>query len=172
MKILVLMPMDERLTANAAALYSHMPEKIKDITFSIPMFMEYLIDTKMVENWMFAMFYAMSSANALCRAADKNKEDLIIFGNAPKDLEFDAVFSFQDAEEALPYNDLFLEKVKEIVAEEDNLSDRLNNLYTADDVIFKLHNCAATADFLSKYIKTNPNLDEIKEKYKEFFRGE
>lgn len=31
----------------------------------------------------------------------------------PKDFKFDAVFNFQDMEETLPYEDKFMDKIKE-----------------------------------------------------------
>ena len=50
MKILVLMPCDERMTYIAAKIYKELPDEIKDITFSMPMFMDYLISSKVVGN--------------------------------------------------------------------------------------------------------------------------
>ena len=58
MKILVLMPCDEKMTYIAAKIYKELPNEIKDITFSMPMFMDYLISSKVVGNWVYAFFDA------------------------------------------------------------------------------------------------------------------
>lgn len=50
MKILVLMPCDERMTYIAAKIYKELPNEIKDITFSMPMFMDFLISSEVVGN--------------------------------------------------------------------------------------------------------------------------
>ena len=80
-------------------------------------------------------------------------------------MKFDAIFSFQDDAEQLPYKDKFLGKIKKIVADEPKLSAYLENLYGAEDSKFNLYNCTATAGFLTEYIKTDPKLDEIRAKY-------
>lgn len=50
MKILVLMPLDEKNTYTAAGIYKALPAKVKDITFSMPMFMDYIVGTKASSN--------------------------------------------------------------------------------------------------------------------------
>ena len=50
MKILVLMPCDERTTYVAAKIYKELPNEIKDITFSMRTFMDFLISSKVVGN--------------------------------------------------------------------------------------------------------------------------
>lgn len=167
MKILVLMPCDERMVYNAAKLYQELPKEIKDITFNMPMFMDYLVNVKIVDNWVMAFYDALISAEKLYAAAQKSKKDLIIFGNMPLNLPFDAVFNFQDAEEKLPYEDKFLEKIKEIVADEPILAACVEKMHSAEESKLSLINCKASAEFLSKYIKTDPKLEEIKEKYKD-----
>ena len=99
------------------------------------------------------------------KTAAKGKDDLIVFGTAPKNMKFDAIFSFQDDAEQMPYKDKFLGKVKKIVEDEPKLAAYVENLYGAEDSKFNLYNCTATAGFLAEYIKTDPKLDEIKAKY-------
>ena len=165
MKILVLMPCDERMTYIAAKIYKELPNEIKDIAFSMPMFMDFLISSKVVGNWVYAFFDAFVSMKNIYKTAAKEKDDLIVFGTAPKNMKFDAIFSFQDDAEQLPYKDKFLGKIKKIVADEPKLSAYLENLYGAEDSKFNLYNCTATAGFLTEYIKTDPKLDEIRAKY-------
>ena len=99
------------------------------------------------------------------KTAAKNKDDLIVFGTAPKNMKFDAIFSFQDDAEQIPYKDKFLGKVKKIVEDEPKLAAYIENLYGAEDSKFNLYNCTATAGFLAEYIKTDPKLEEIRAKY-------
>ena len=117
MKILVLMPCDERMIYSAAKIYKELPNDIKDITFSMPMFMDYLISSKVVGNWVYAFFDSFVSMKNIYKTANRNRDDLIVFGTAPKNMKFDAIFSFQDDAEQLPYEDKFLRKIKEIVKE-------------------------------------------------------
>ena len=165
MKILVLMPLDERMSYYAAKIYSELPNEIKEITFSMPMFMDYMITTGAAQNWIYALFDALISAERVYNAA--GDEDLIIFGNMPSDFHFDAVFNFQDDKLQLPHEDNFLARVREIVAGESILAARLENMHGASESKFQLTNCKATAGFLSEYIKTDPKIEDIKEKYKD-----
>ena len=159
------MPCDERMTYIAAKIYKELPNEVKDITFSMPMFMDYLVSSKIVGNWVYAFFDAFVSMRNIYKTAAKNKDDLIVFGTAPKNMKFDAIFSFQDDVEQLPYKDKFLGKVKKIVEDEPKLAAYVENLYGAEDSKFNLYNCTATAGFLAEYIKTDPKLEEIRAKY-------
>lgn len=165
MKILVLMPCDERMTYIAAEIYKNLPKEIKDITFSMPMFMDYLVSSKVVGNWVYAFYDSLISMKNIYKTAAKNNDNLIVFGTAPKNMKFDTIFNFQDSEKPLEYKDKFLEKIKTIVNEEALLKSYIDNLYTAEDSKFKLYNCSATAGFLAEYIKTDPKLEDIKKKY-------
>lgn len=165
MKILVLMPLDQQHVDAAAAIYKALPHEVKEHTFIMPTFMEYLVHMGKSQNWLWAFFDAIVSAQNVYKTADKNKDDLIIIGNLPNTYKFDAIFNFQEIEETLPYKDNHAEKIKELVQEEKVLADIVNNLYGAEDSTFSLRNCVATADFLSAYLQTDPKLDEIKAKY-------
>ena len=168
MKILVLMPCDERMTYVAAEIYKNLPNNVKDVTFSMPMFMDYLVSSKIVGNWVVAFYDALISMNRVYKAS--GKENLIVFGTAPKDLKFDVVFSFQDADQTLSYKDVFLEKIKEMVVEDELLASKVAALYSVDDVKYALTDCSAAAEFLASYLKSNEKLEEFYEKYKDKFK--
>lgn len=165
MKILVLMPCDERMVYYAAKIYKELPNDVKDVTFSMPMFMDYLISSKIVGNWVYAFFDSFVSMKNIYKTASKSNDNLIVFGTAPKNIKFDAIFSFQDDAAQLPYEDNFIGKVKEIVKDEPKLAAYVENLYGAKDVQFQLYNCDATAGFLAEYLKTDPHLEDIRAKY-------
>lgn len=164
MKILVLMPCDEQHVYAASKIYERLPAEVKDHTFAMPMFMQYLISTKIVGNWVFAFYDTLLSAEKLLDAAEN--DDFILIGNCPNYFKFDAVFNFQDIEEMLPYQDAFIEKIKTLVAEDAGLSTMIATLHEAKESQLALINCQATADFLAAYLKTDPHLEEIKKQFK------
>lgn len=164
MKILVMMPLDERYAYMAMGIYKNLPSEIKDKTFCMPAFMDYLVTTKIVPNWEYALFDTLLAVEKLMAVGD---EDIILLGNTKKDFKFDAVFNFQDIDEAQPYKDTFVEKMHEKVKSEELLLSKIDNLYTAKDSTFALHNCRATADFLTAYLDTDPRLDKLKAEYEQ-----
>lgn len=162
MKILVLMPCDETAVHSAMEIYKNLDEECKNCTLSMPVYMDYLLITKQAENLIYALAYAMTSA----KKGIAKDQDLIVFGNVPKNItEFDAIFSFQNHEETLPYRDLFIERTKILFKDSKELSSLLENLYTNDDVKLNLTNSKATAKFLSDYMKTKVDFNEIRKKY-------
>lgn len=170
MKILILMPLDQQHVDASAAIYKSLPHEIQETTFPMPMFMEYLIGVGKSQNWLWAFFDAVVSAKSIYNAAAKTDKHLIIIGNMPTDYKFDAVFNFQEIEESLPYKDNHAEKIKELVQDEEVLANIVNNLYTADASQFSLHDCRATADFLTAYLETDPKIDELKQKYADILK--
>ena len=162
MKILVLMPLQEQSAYMAMGIYKNLPAEVKDKTFCMPAFMDYLVTTKLVPNWEYALFDTILCAEKLASVED---EDLILLGNVKKDIHFDAVFNFQDIDRALPYQDDFVEMMKNKVRSEELLLSKVNNLYAAEDSTFRMKNCRATADFLTAYLNTDPKLDKLKEEY-------
>jgi hypothetical protein len=165
MKILVLMPCDEKVVYWAAEIYKNLDDNIKDNSFFVPMFMDYLIQTKQAENWVYALADGLISANLLCKKADEEKKDIIIFGNASSDIEFDEIFSFQDNELIAPYSDLFIEKTKTIFTDAKEFITVLENLHTKNDVKLMLTNCKATATLINDLIKSQVDLEKIKDNY-------
>lgn len=165
MRLLLLMPLDQQHVDAAAGIFKALPRKIQEHTFIMPTFMEYLIHMGKSQNWLWAFFDAIVSAQNVYKTAEANGDDLIIVGNLPNTYKFDAIFNFQEIDETLPYKDNHAEKIKELVQSEEVLANIVNNLYSAEDSKFSLENCAATADFLTAYLDTDPQLDKIKAKY-------
>ena len=165
MKILVLMPLDEKWTYIATGLYRCLPTEVRDKTFTMPMFMQYCVTTKVSPNWLFAQFDALATAKNVYKSAGDG--DLIVIGNCDKDMKFDAVFNFQDLAEDMPYEDLLIEKTKDVVKEDDFLLSYLTNLYTNEDSIMPLHNLEASADFLAAYLDTDPKIEQIRKRYQD-----
>lgn len=165
MKILVLMPCDETMVYCAAEIYKNLDDSVQDSAFSISMFMDYLIETKQAENWVYALADGIVSANLLCKKADEENKDIVIFGNTSNDIKFDKIFSFQDGEVVAPYQDLFIEKTKTIFKDAEKFVQLLDNLYTKDDVKLMLTNCKATATLINDLIKTKVDLEKIKDNY-------
>lgn len=171
MKILVLMPLDEKWVYAATAIWDKMDDEIRDHCFAMPMFMQTTVTWGRSRNWTDAAFFALKCSEYVYQTAEKEGDPLIIIGNMPKDFKFDAVFNFQDMEETLPYEDKFMDKIKESlkkVSSEDVLllEGMINNLYTAEDSTFSLTNCQATADFLGAYMKAEIDFKKIEEEYK------
>ena len=164
MKILVLMPLDEKNTYMGAGIYKGLTAHAKDNCFSMPTFMDYVVGTKIAKNWEYALFYSILSAEKIYETAEKEKNDLIVIGNMPKEYKFDLIVNFQDLVESLPYEDKFVEKMRE-KSEGDSLLSNMLNMYGNEDSKLAMHNILATADFLSKYIETDPHLEDIEADY-------
>lgn len=165
MKILVLMPLQEQSAYMAMGIYKNLPAEVKDKTFCMPMFMDYLVNTKLVPNWEYALFDTLLSCQKIIEAT--TDEDLIVIGNIDKKYEFDVVFNFQDINEDQKYNDPFLDTMRKKVASEALLLNMVNNMHDANESRMPLHNCLATADFLTAYLDTDPGLDKIQKAYLE-----
>ena len=165
MRILVLMPIDERMDYAAAGIYKALPHEIQDVTFCMPMFRDYLVKVNRAPGTLQAAFDTLLSAEKICQASVDNNLDLLLIGNVDKRFTFDKVFNFQDIEKDLPYKDLFLEKARELVKDEPIAFQYVKNLHTADESAMPLHNCTAAADFLAAYMKTDPHLDVLKKEY-------
>lgn len=168
MKILILMPCDEQHIYASEGIWKALPKELKENTFVMPMFMEYLVITKQAKDWVEALFFALLSAKKLYQAAGA-EDDLVIIGNTDAALKFDEVFSFQDIEESMGYKDLFIEKLTTLVKNEELLYNQLINLHTKEESKYNLHNCVASADFISKYIKTDVKhkLEKLTKEYEE-----
>lgn len=173
MKILVLMPNDEQHVYASAGIYKALPAELKEITFPMPMFMDYLIQNKIVGNWIMAFFDSLISMKNLYKTAAAQNDDLIVIGTAFNDMEFDAVFNFQEIEESLPYEDKFLDKIRDAVKSDEKLSGLVNNLYSGDKSKLALQDCVATADFLTKYMKTDVKnkLEVLRKQYEKQLKG-
>lgn len=132
--------------------------------------MDYLINGKIVGNWIAALQYALLSAEKVCNAANETDDDLIIIGNAPKYIKFDAIFNMQELEEDLPYEDKFIEKARELCAESPLLMKRLD-VHEATESRLSMHNPIAIADFLSKYLKTEDGIKNVRKEYEDIIKA-
>lgn len=171
MKILVLMPLDERYVYLSSAIYKGLDDEVKKITFAIPMFADYLRAVKYggedSNDWLYPTVFALYSANKMCSQVKKD-ENLIIIGNVSKDYElspFDLIFNFQDDELKLTYDDKFLIKAQEICKDEEPIMKLMTNIHKAEESLYPLTNCGATAILLTELIKSNKPLEELKAKY-------
>lgn len=167
MRMLIMMPCDEQHVYAATGIYNALPEELKQITFPMPMFMEYLRDTKQCDNWVKSIFYTMISAEELYMSSVRDGEDFILIGNIGNEFKFDVIFNFQEIDESLPYEDLFMKKCQDIVKDEPSLLQYIAALHTADESKMALQNCKATADFIADYMASEPDLDALKEQYKD-----
>ena len=166
MRILVLMPCDERQTYQASGLMKYLDKEAAKYTFSMPMYMDYLRITKLVKNEFSNYCYTALAAKKLVEASIQHDEPLIICGNVNKNYSFDAILTFMDGEETQPYEDKFLDKIRSQLdfsdADLSKLKDYFLNLYEDKDAIFRMKDWKAAAEFISKYFKSNQKLEEVK----------
>ena len=169
MKILVLMPVYDTHEDMTYAIYSKMPHEIKEKVFGMNMYATYLKTIKKNTNPLETYFDTLMTVEKIYENL-KEDEDIIILGNMPKKYKFDAVFTFQDNIETLPYEDKWLTKVEELIQDaNDEILTKyfVTPFYSEEDSQMDLTNCTATADFLAAYLQTDPKLDKIKREYEE-----
>ncbi len=169
MKILVLMPVYDTHEDITYAIYSKLPHEVKEKVFGMNMYSSYLKAIKTNLTPFEAYFETLMVTEKVYESCGAD-EDLIIFGNLPKKYKFDAVFTFQDNIEALPYKDLWLDKIDEVATEvSDPILDKYftKPFYSEEDSQTDLIDCTAAADFLAAYLQTDPKLDKIKREYEE-----
>ena len=164
MKILVLMPLSESHSNIAMAIYNSLPHEVREKSFIMPAYIDYLLTTKAVENSIYAVSNALLAAQICWKQAEEKKENLIIFGNIDNSFKFDAIFNCQDLQEDLPYVDGRAEKMQELVKGSE-IEYIAHDLYTNKDSKMPLHNAVAIADFLTAYLDTDPHLEEIAAEY-------
>ena len=172
MKILLMIPLDEKWSYIAAALYKNLDTETQNNTFCMPMFTEWqlathnmIIGKELVEHWNVATFGSIVKAREMYHLQDAANKDFLLIGNINPGYKFDAIFNFQDILEDMPYKDLYIEKMREVFKDEPALAKNLV-FYDATASKMPLHNIKATAQFLSSYMKTDPHIDEIKAQYK------
>ena len=159
MKILVLMPLDERQVFHAMGLYAALDSATKAKCINMPGFMDWTILVGKAKNWEDALLKAIITADKAIR--QKEQEDIIVFGNVPVDAaKFDLVVSYKDGADSSSYQDKFLEMMREKAAQEPQLANLTQKMYTADDAKLNMVNRQATGDFLSQYIKTGVETDD------------
>lgn len=124
------------------------------------------------QHWNTATFGTIIKAREVYKAAENKHEDIIIIGNMSPDYKFDVIFNFQDPDKDLPYEDKYLQKLREVFNVQ-VLKDALT-MYDASASTMTLHNTDAAAAFLSAYLETDPRIDDIKTKYQDLlekFKG-
>lgn len=155
MKMLILMPLDEKWVYAATGIYKEIEDEMKTLVFFMPMMMEYLIQTKIAPDWATAAVETIYSACQVYEAA--GDDDLVIIGNLPTSYKFDIIHNFQDIEEALPYKDLFIEKLSEVchdtLPDTDIVFKYIDNLHKAEESDLALQDCEATAHLISAILK-------------------
>ena len=174
MKILVLMPLDERQVYNCVGLWKAFvaaqgQKWTSDNLFFMPLYMDYLTTTGKSVNWMEAAGQAIISAKEMVSSS----KSIIVFGNLPVDAAtFDYIFNFQQNDQAIPYKDLVLEAICKTAQEsnDDYLKQLFSNFYTADASIMALQIFTATAGFLSKWYTSEEQVDTVTERYKDKFK--
>lgn len=173
MKILILMPLDEKWSFIASGIYKNLDDNAKNKTFAMPMFTEWQLATKKMiigndlpQNWNIATFGSIVKAREMYKLSELNNDDFILIGNINPQYKFDMIFNFQAEEKDEAYEDLYIEKLKSIFKDEKVLYDNLI-FYNSTASMMTLHNIKAAANFISDYIKTDANIDKIKEKYKD-----
>ena len=172
MKILVLMPMNKNNLKYSVDIWKKLDADIQQRSFSIPMYIQFLVETGQAKDQVEAYFYAMASAEKLYKET-KSGELLIIFGNTKKPYEFDAIFNFQDNQYKM-YKDFFIEALDETIkpdGEDDEsykiLSQYITNLHETNESTLILMDIDATAEFLNRYAKTDveKELKQLKTNY-------
>ena len=100
MRILVLVPNNLTNLEYCMKIWEKLSPEIQQKSFCIPMYMQYLVDTKQVKDQTEAFFYAMRAAEMVYNSI-KLGDTGIIFGNMNKDYRFDTVFNFQNNKYAM-----------------------------------------------------------------------
>lgn len=147
MKILVLMPLDERYVYASWGLYKQLSEEAKEKTFNMLGFVDYLHLTKKGP-WNAGVGTALKVVDNMYESYD------IIFGNINKSAEFDVIFNLTDGENEEPYDDKTIKKMEEELAVH-------YDLHTADESKFCLVNFEAAGRLISK-LYTDGKISEEK----------
>lgn len=156
MKILVLTPFNKSGAMLCTQIWEQLNPDIQHIGFSVPMYMQYLIETKQAEGLPEAYFYSMKAAELVYHQSQK---DLIIFGNMSTDFEFDVIFNLREND-----REFFVEALREVVGDESELlAHFLTNQHSEKESVLKLKGVDETANFLNRYLhtKVQDELDKL-----------
>lgn len=93
MKILVLVPLDGRHAAEVMSIRGNLTAEENNHICDMVNFIDYLLNLKVVSTYNDAFRRSINGLFCEYEAATKEGSDLIVFGNAPKKLKFDAVFT-------------------------------------------------------------------------------
>lgn len=166
-RILVLTPINERLTYACAGIWKSLDDRTKKMTYFAPLYAEYLKETR-TKNFIFAAYESMITFNELARVSAEKKEDIVLFGNVSKKYKFDKIFSFNLG---LDYDDhLLLSDEIQSVLDGDFEDLKRDNLYDAEDASMILeNNLDAIAHFINKLLLADNDisLKSIYNQYKD-----
>ena len=174
MRILVLVPNNLTNLEYCMKIWEKLSPEVQQKSFCIPMYMQYLVDTKQVKDQTEAFFYAMRAAEMVYNDI-KVGDTGIIFGNMSKHYRFDTIFNFQNNKYAM-YKDYFIEALNEVIkpdGEDDSayktLSKYTSNLHEANESTLILMDIDATSEFLNSYTSTNveQTLKDLRTQYLE-----
>lgn len=162
MRILVLVPLDGRHAAEVMSIRKNLTAEENNHICDMVNFIDYLLNLKVVNTYNEAFRRAINGLFCEYESSVKSNSDLIVFGNAPKKLKFDAVFTWQGGWD----KDLVIEQYKEIFHDNQEALE-LFDFYGPSDSKFILDRVEPTAGFLRDYLQTDPHLEKIREKYKD-----
>lgn len=169
-RILVLTPINERLTYACAGIWKGLDDRTKKMCYFAPIYAEYLKETR-TKNFIIAAYESMITFNELARVSEEKKEDIILFGNVSKKYKFDKIFSFNLG---LDYDDhqLFSSEIQSVL--DDEFQDlKKENLYQAEDSSMILeNNLDAIAHFMNQLLLADNDitLKSIYNQYKDVIR--
>ena len=173
MKILVLMPLDEKWSYIATELWKNLGKEAKQDSFSMPMFTEWQMQTKkfvlgndLLPHWNVATLGTILKTKEVYQVQAAAHKNFLLIGNISPDFQFDAIFNFQDPSTDALYEDHYLDCLREKFKDTPVIAEQLK-LYDASASTMPLHDIKAAAAFLTSYLQTDPHLDEIKTKYQE-----
>lgn len=155
MKILIMMPLDERYSFASVGLFNKIDEDIRDKVMIMPYYVDTLHQWYKI-NWELAVKTALSQDEILYQQND------IIIGNLNKYSKFDIIFNITDGEHEEPYKDNYVELIEK-------KENKNYELHTADESKFCLVNFEAAGKLISKLYKdgkvSEEKLKELKEEY-------
>lgn len=160
MKILVLVPNNLTNLGYCMKIWEKLNPEVQQKSFCIPMYIQYLVETKQAADQTEAFFYAMRAAEVAYKNI-KFGDTAIIFGNMNKGYNFDVVFNFQSNNYEM-YKDYFIEALNEVIkpdGEDDSayktLSKYTTNLHEANESSLTLMDVDAACEFLNSYTSTD-----------------
>ena len=169
-RILVLTPINERLTYACAGIWKSMDDRTRKMSYFAPLYAEYLKETR-TKNFIVAAYESIITFNELARVSEERKEDIVLFGNVSKKYKFDKVFSFNSG---LDYDDhqLLSDEIQSVL--DDDFADlKKENLYQAEDSSMILeNNLDAIAHFMNQLLLADNDitLKSIYNQYKDVIR--
>ena len=150
-KILILTPLDETNVYTNAAMLKILAEKCN--VLSVPMYADYLLQSNIAKNEQESIVFALASVKHWAEDAEKIHRDIVIIGNASKDIHFDMIIGFNKQSLKLePDPDLRLKKMQELFVNNDELEHIVKDTYNENDCESWLIDSEFTARFILEYL--------------------